>query len=58
MAMNRCQKKQGAHYYSVWSTEGLKYSLIKAPAISSALNYQQLCVVARNEERHQSKLVK
>ena len=38
--------------------EGLKYSLIKAPAVSGASEYQQLCVAARNEERRQSELVK
>ena len=38
--------------------EGLKYSLIKAPAVSGASEYQQLCVAAQNEERHQGELVK
>ena len=38
--------------------EGLKYNLIKAPAVSGASEYQQLCVAARNEERRQSELVK
>ena len=31
--------------------EGLKYDLMKAPAVSGALNYQALCVAARSEER-------
>ena len=31
--------------------EGLKYMLVKAPAISGAQDYQQLCLAARNEER-------
>ena len=38
--------------------EGSKYSLIKAPAVSAASEYQQLCVAARNEERRQSELMK
>ena len=38
--------------------KGLKYNLIKAPAVSGTLEYQQLCIAAWNEERHQSELVK
>ena len=38
--------------------EGLKYSLIKSPAVSGASEYQQLCIAARNEERRQSELLR
>ena len=38
--------------------EGLKYNLIKSPAVSGASGYQQLCIAARNEERHQNDLIK
>ena len=31
--------------------EGLKYDLMKAPAVSGAQGYQQLCIAARNKER-------
>ena len=31
--------------------EGLKYAIVKAPAVSGAQGYQQLCAAARNEER-------
>ena len=31
--------------------EGLKYELMKAPAVSGAKDYQELCISARNEER-------
>ena len=31
--------------------EGLKYTVMKAPAVSSAQGYHQLCLAARNEER-------
>ena len=31
--------------------EGLKYALVRAPAVSGAQGYQQLCTAARNEER-------
>ena len=31
--------------------EGLQYELVKAPAVSGAQGYQQLCLAARNEER-------
>ena len=37
--------------------EELKYSLIKSPAVSGALEYQQLCIAARNKERCQSELM-
>jgi len=32
--------------------EGLKYDLMKAPAVSGVLDYQTLCVAAKSEERH------
>ena len=38
--------------------EGLKYNLIKSPAVSGASGYQQLCIAARNEERSQNDLIK
>ena len=38
--------------------EGLKYDLIKAPAVSGALNYQALCVAAKSEERRLAELQK
>ena len=38
--------------------EALKYSLIKAPAVSGAPEFQQLCLAACNEERLQSKMMK
>ena len=31
--------------------EGLKYELMKAPAVSGAKDFQELCISARNEER-------
>ena len=31
--------------------EGLKYALVRAPAVSGAQGYQQLCTAARNKER-------
>ena len=31
--------------------EGLKYELVKAPAVSGAQNYQQLCLAALTHER-------
>ena len=31
--------------------EGLKYDLMRAPAISGALSYAELCIAAKNEER-------
>ena len=36
--------------------EGLSDILIKAPAVSGALTYQELCVAAKNEERRQKDL--
>ena len=36
--------------------EGLKYVLMKAPAVSGAQGYQELCVAARNEEHHLNEL--
>ena len=38
--------------------EGLKYDLMKAPAVSGALNYQALCVAAKSEERRLAELQK
>ena len=38
--------------------EGLRYSLMKAPAVSGASSYAQLCIAARSEERRQSELLK
>ena len=38
--------------------EGLTYVLIKAPAVSGAQDYQELCTAAKNEERHLSELNK
>ena len=38
--------------------EGLKYVLMKAPAVSSAQGYQELCIAARNEERRLNELNK
>ena len=38
--------------------EGLKYDLMKAPAVSGALNYQALCVAAKSEERRLDELQK
>lgn len=36
--------------------EGLKYALMKAPAVFGAQGYQELCVAARNEERRLNEL--
>ena len=36
--------------------EGLSDALIRAPAVSGALTYQELCVAAKNEERRQTDL--
>uniref|UniRef100_A0A1X7SUF3 CCHC-type domain-containing protein n=1 Tax=Amphimedon queenslandica TaxID=400682 RepID=A0A1X7SUF3_AMPQE len=36
--------------------EGLRYELMKAPGVSGALNYQALCVAARNEEKRLAEL--
>ena len=38
--------------------ECLRYSLMKAPAVSGASTYTQLCFAARSEERQQSELLK
>ena len=38
--------------------EGLKYVLMKAPAVSGAQGYQELCIAARNEERRLNELNK
>jgi len=38
--------------------EGLKYSLMSAPAVSGAQTYPELCLAAKNEERHQLELAK
>ena len=40
--------------------EGLKYmyELMKAPAVSGAKDYQELCISARNEEHWLAELVK
>ena len=38
--------------------EGLKYVLMKAPAVSGAQEYKELCVAAKNEERRLSELSK
>lgn len=38
--------------------EGLRYVLMKAPAVSGARDYQELCTAAKNEERRLSELNK
>ena len=38
--------------------EGLKYTLMKAPAVSGAQRYQELCVAAKNEEHRLNELNK
>ena len=38
--------------------EGLKYELMKAPAVSGALDYHTLCVAAKSEERRLAELQK
>ena len=38
--------------------EGLRYSLMKAPAVSGANTYQELCGAAKSEERCQRELIK
>ena len=38
--------------------EGLKYDLLKSPAVSGARTYQELSISARSEERRQSELLK
>ena len=37
--------------------EGLRYSLIKSPAVSGADSYKQLCIAAKHEEKRLSELV-
>ena len=36
--------------------EGLRYELMKAPALSAATKYQKLCIAAKNKEKHLAKL--
>ena len=36
--------------------EGLHYELMKAPAVSGATKYQELCIAAKNEEKHLAEL--
>ena len=38
--------------------EGLRYELMRAPAVSGATEYNGLCVAAKNEEKHLSDLKK
>jgi len=38
--------------------EGLKYSVMSAPAVSGAQTYPELCLAAKNEERRQLELAK
>ena len=38
--------------------EGLRYNLMKAPAVSGAQTYSELCMAAKNEEKHQAELKK
>ena len=38
--------------------EGLQYELMKAPAVSEATKYQELCTAARNEEKCLAELKK
>ena len=38
--------------------DGLRYSLIKSPAISGAISYQQLCITARHEEKRLNELAR
>ena len=38
--------------------EGLRYALMKAPAVSGARDYQELCTAAKNEERRLNELIK
>ena len=32
--------------------EGLRHNLMRSPSVSGALNYKELCMAAKNEERH------
>ena len=36
--------------------EGLRYELMKGPAVSGATRYQELCVAAKNEEMRLAEL--
>ena len=38
--------------------EGLRYNLMKAPAVSGAQTYPELCMAAKNEEKRQAELKK
>ena len=38
--------------------EGLKYDIMKAPSVSGAQTYKQLCLVAKNEEKRLAELRK
>ena len=38
--------------------ERLRYALMKAPAVSGASDYQELCTAAKNEERRLNELIK
>ena len=38
--------------------EGLRYNLMKAPAVSGATSYTQLCAAARSEEGRQLQLAR
>ena len=38
--------------------DGLKYDILKGPAVSGALTYQGLCLAVKNEEKRQAELWK
>ena len=59
MGKMECHLKQGK-LYSVanYRIEGLQYNLMKAPAVSGAQTYPELCMAAKNEEKHQAELKK
>ena len=38
--------------------EGLRYELMRSPAVSGAQNYKELCLAAKNEEKRLSELKK
>ena len=38
--------------------DGLKFDIVKGPAVSCALTYQGLCLFTKNEEKHQAELRK
>ena len=38
--------------------EGLKYDIMRAPAVSGAQGYKELCLAAKNEEKRQAELRK